>query len=32
VEVLSGLDDGERIALDPAAAARWVGTHRSPTP
>ena len=28
VEVLAGLDDGERIALDPAAAARWIGAHR----
>ncbi|MGN2250194.1 efflux RND transporter periplasmic adaptor subunit [Frateuria sp. GZRe14] len=29
VEVLAGLDDGERIALDPAAAARWVSAHRN---
>ncbi|MFC5434980.1 efflux RND transporter periplasmic adaptor subunit [Rhodanobacter umsongensis] len=28
VEVLAGLDDGERIATDPAAAARWIGAHR----
>lgn len=29
VEVLAGLDEGERIAADPAAAARWIGAHRS---
>lgn len=29
VEVLAGLDDGERIAMDPAAAARWIGVHRN---
>ncbi|SEI94214.1 efflux RND transporter periplasmic adaptor subunit [Frateuria terrea] len=28
VEVIAGLDDGERIAVDPAAAARWIGAHR----
>jgi RND family efflux transporter MFP subunit len=30
VEVLAGLDDGERIASDPAAAARWL-TGQRPT-
>ncbi|MBQ4856271.1 efflux RND transporter periplasmic adaptor subunit [Rhodanobacter sp. B2A1Ga4] len=30
VEVLAGLDDGERIATDPAAAARWLtADHRA---
>lgn len=29
VEVLAGLDDGERVATDPAAAARWLIGHRS---
>ncbi|MFC5581828.1 efflux RND transporter periplasmic adaptor subunit [Rhodanobacter terrae] len=29
VEVLAGLDDGERVATDPAAAARWLIEHRS---
>ena len=28
VEVLAGLDDGERIATDPAAAARWLVAQR----
>ncbi|RCS28995.1 efflux RND transporter periplasmic adaptor subunit [Rhodanobacter denitrificans] len=28
VEVLAGLDDGERVATDPAAAARWLAGHR----
>jgi multidrug efflux pump subunit AcrA (membrane-fusion protein) len=28
VEVLAGLDDGERIATDPAAAARWLTADR----
>jgi RND family efflux transporter MFP subunit len=28
VEVLAGLDDGERIAADPAAAARWLVAER----
>jgi RND family efflux transporter MFP subunit len=28
VEVLAGLDDGERIATDPAAAARWLTENR----
>lgn len=28
VEVLAGLDDGERIATDPAAAARWLAESR----
>ena len=28
VEILTGLDDGERIAGDPAAAARWLVAHR----
>lgn len=28
VEVLAGLDDGERIAVDPAAAARWLAAQR----
>ena len=28
VEVLAGLDDGERIATDPAAAARWLTEHQ----
>jgi hypothetical protein len=33
VEVLAGLDDGERIAADPAAAARWLaGQRRGATP
>ena len=29
VEVLAGLDDGERVATDPAAAARWLSGNRS---
>jgi RND family efflux transporter MFP subunit len=29
VEVLAGLDDGERVATDPAAAARWLTGNRS---
>jgi RND family efflux transporter MFP subunit len=29
VEVLAGLDDGERVATDPAAAARWLTENRS---
>jgi RND family efflux transporter MFP subunit len=29
VEVLAGLDDGERVATDPAAAARWLIENRS---
>lgn len=29
VEVLAGLDDGERIATDPAAAARWLAEHHA---
>ncbi len=28
VEVLAGLDAGERIARDPAAAARWLSAHQ----
>lgn len=28
VEVLAGLDDGERVATDPAAAARWLAGNR----
>lgn len=33
IEVLAGLDDGERIAADPAAAARWLaGQRRGATP
>ncbi len=28
VEVLAGLDDGERVATDPAAAARWLIENR----
>ena len=28
VEVLAGLDDGERITTDPAAAARWLTEHQ----
>ncbi|THD08760.1 efflux transporter periplasmic adaptor subunit [Rhodanobacter lindaniclasticus] len=28
VEVLAGLDDGERVATDPAAAARWLVAQR----
>ncbi|WP_448101469.1 efflux RND transporter periplasmic adaptor subunit [Luteibacter jiangsuensis] len=28
VELLSGVDGGERIALDPSAAARWLIDHR----
>ena len=28
VEVLAGLDDGERVATDPAAAARWLTESR----
>jgi RND family efflux transporter MFP subunit len=31
VEVLAGLEDGERIATDPAAAARWLVAHRAET-
>jgi RND family efflux transporter MFP subunit len=31
VEVLAGLDDGERIATDPAATARWIASHRGET-
>lgn len=29
VEVLAGLDDGERVATDPVAAARWLIENRS---
>jgi RND family efflux transporter MFP subunit len=29
VEALAGLDDGERVATDPAAAARWLIENRS---
>lgn len=32
VEVLAGLDDGERIATDPAAAARWLAERRPGAP
>ena len=31
VEVLAGLDDGERIASDPSAAARWLAERRKGT-
>ncbi len=29
VEVLAGLDDGERVARDPQAATTWLATHRA---